>query len=103
MLCNECKMSIYNFYYSKFFLIDLDKEVKEVLLNDKIFKSEYIQIKQKCSFCDGKITNSFKKEKILDYPEILIVLLDGKEFKNFKLENNTYIYYATMVKILYII
>ena len=91
MLCNECKMSIYNFYYSKFFLIDLDKEVKEVLLNDKIFKSEYIQIKQKCSFCNGKITNSFKKEKILDYPEILIVLLDGKEFKNFKLENNTYI------------
>ena len=72
MLFNECKMSIYNFYYSKFFLIDLDKEVKEVLLNDKIFKSEYIQIKQKCSFCDGKITNSFKKEKILDYPEILL-------------------------------
>ena len=27
----------------------------------------------------------------MDYPDILIVLLDGKQFKNFKLENNIYI------------
>jgi len=77
IFCKLCNMSIYNFYYSKFFLIDLDKEEKEVSLNDHIFKSENMQIKQECKFC-GIETNNIKKEIIFDYPEILIVLLDGK-------------------------
>ena len=88
LLCNECCMSMYNFYYSNFFLIDLDKEEKEISLNDHFLKMEDISIYQKCLFCAGKTTNCTKKEKIIDYPEILIVILDGKNFNNFKLENN---------------
>ena len=99
--CNECYMSMYNFYNSKFLLIDLDKEEKEILLNEQIFKSENIQIKKKCSFCAEKTTNCIKKDKIFDYPEILIVLLDGKQFKNFKLENNIYILCNNSQDILY--
>ena len=90
IICQQCNVTNYNFYYSKFFLIDLDKEEKEVSLNEHIFKSENMQIKRECIFCE-KTTNSIKKEIIFDYPEILIVLLDGKKFKNFKLENNNYI------------
>ena len=81
-------MSFYNFYYSKFFLIELDKEKKEISLNEHLFKSEDISTEQKCNFCAGKATNFTKKEKIIDYPEILIVILDGKNFNNFKLKKN---------------
>jgi len=91
LLCNECNMSMYNFYYSKFFLIDLDKEKIEIILNEYFSKIEDISINQKCNFCAGKTTNYTKKEKIIEYPEILIVILDGKNFNNFKLENNMYI------------
>ena len=91
LLCNECNMSMYNFYYSKFFLIDLDKEEKEISLNEHFFKPEDTSTKQNCNFCAGKATICTKKEKIIDYPEILIVILDGKNFNNFKLENNKYI------------
>ena len=93
ILCKECQKTTFYFYYSNFFLIDLDNEENEVLLKDKIFKSQSIQIKEKCNnfICAGKMTDSIKKEKIFDYPEILIVLIEGKRFKNFKLENNIYI------------
>ena len=48
ILCKICKKSIYNFYYSNFFIIDLDNEENEVLLKNKIFKSQETQIKRKC-------------------------------------------------------
>ena len=103
ILCKTCKKRIYNFYYSNFFIIDLNNEENEVLLKNKIFKSQDTQIKQKCNyfFCAGKMTDSIKNEKIYDYPEILIVLIDGKKFKNFKLENNNFIYCNNDQDILY--
>ena len=91
ILCNECGMKMYNFGYSNFFLIDLNKENKEISLNELFYKSEDISTNQKCNFCAGKTTNSIKKEKIFEYPEILIVILDGNQFNNFKLEKNLYI------------
>ena len=87
-LCKECNLNVYNFNYAKFFLIDLDKEKNKISLSDKIFKSEEIISKEKCSFCNGQLRDCIKKEKIFDFPEILIVILDGKTFNNFKLENN---------------
>ena len=101
LFCSGCKMNIYNFYYSNYFLIDLDKEKKEVLLNDKFYASEDIQIKQKCNFCSGKELDCIKNEKIFDYPKILIVLLDGKQFQKFKLKNNIYIFCNNNQDILY--
>jgi hypothetical protein len=91
LLCDECHMSMYNFYYSNFFLVDLDKEEKEISLNEHLFKPEDISTKQKCNFCAGKATSCTKKEKIIDYPEILIIILDGKNFNKFKLEDNMHI------------
>ena len=101
IFCNEYGMNIYNFYYSNFFLIDLDKEEKEILLTDKILSPENIQIKQKFNFYSGKEIDCNKKIKIVDYPEILIVLLDGNQFNKFILENNIYILCNNNQDILY--
>ena len=100
-LCKECNLNTYNFNYAKFFLIDLDKEKNNISLSDKILESEEIQSKEKCSFCTGKLTDCIKKEKIIDYPEILIVILEGKKFNNFTLEYNNEILCNNRLNILY--
>ena len=101
ILCDECSLNVYNFYYAKFILIDLDKEKNKISLSEKILEIEEFKSKEKCSFCSGKLTNSLVKEKIFDYPEILIVLLDGNQFNNFKLENNIEILCNNNIDILY--
>ena len=100
-LCKECNLNTYKFNYAKFFLIDLDKEKNNILLSSKILESEEIHSKEKCSFCTGKLTDCTKREKIFDYPEILIVVLEGKQFNNFKLEYNSEILCNNRLNILY--
>ena len=94
-------MNTYNFNYAKFFLIDLEKEKNNISLNVKILESGETNSKEKCSFCSGKETDCIKREKIFDYPEILIVVLEGKKFNNFKLEYNMEILCNNHLNVLY--
>ena len=86
--CLECSMTTYNFNYIKYILIELDKEATEIKLENKLLSILKNKRKEKCPFCSGRKTNSNIKEKVVIYPEILIVIIEGKRFNNFSLSKN---------------
>jgi hypothetical protein len=43
-----------------------------------------------CNFCNGQITNLTIEKKILDFPEILIVIISLSEVNNFQIKNNLF-------------
>ena len=86
--CTECNITTYNYIYLEFLLIELDKEDKEILLNEKIISKGQQNKREKCSFCGGNITDCIVKEEFLDFPEILVVVIEGKYYHKFKLKNN---------------
>ena len=99
--CSECSMTSYAFNYIKYILIELDKEVKEIKLENKLLSILEEKREEKCLMCSGKKTNSKIKEKVVIYPEILIVIIEGKKFKYFSFTNNIYIFKNNNKDILY--
>ena len=88
--CPVSNMACYNFVFRKFILIELDKEIKDIKLNEKIFLSEEKTEKVvcHCSLCGGRKTDSIMKKKVLNCPEVLIVILEGKNYSIFNMKNN---------------
>ena len=86
--CKKCGMNIFQFYYSKYILI---QNPLNELLSKKIFMPEIENKLDKfCNFCNGQITNLTIEKKILDFPEILIVIISLSEVNNFQIRNNLF-------------
>ena len=86
--CKECGMNTFKFYYSKYILI---QNPLNELLSKKIFMPEIENKLDKfCNFCNGQITNLTIEKKILDFPEILIVIISLSEVNNFQIRNNLF-------------
>ena len=86
-VCHECCMNTYNFNYIKYILIELEKEVKEIKLENKLLSILEEKKIEKCPLC-GRKSNSKIKEKVVIYPEILIVIIE---------------YFKIIIKIFYIL
>ena len=83
-ICN-CGVSNYSYESSIFLYINLDKENKNVLISDKFLNNKK-PINIQCHFCGQKI-NNLNEIKIIIYPRILIVILEGTNYNNFSLKN----------------
>jgi hypothetical protein len=70
-------------------LIDLNKENNEILLKDKIFKTQKINRNDKCKFCSKK-NNKIVEESFIDFPKMLIVYLEGEEINKFSLSKSNF-------------
>ena len=82
--CN-CGVSNYSYESSIFLYINLDKENKNVLISDQLINNKK-PINIQCHFCGQKI-NNLNEIKIIIYPRILIVILEGTNYNNFSLKN----------------
>ena len=81
-----CSLTSYAFNYKKYFSIDLNKENNSVLLSKKILEKEISYGNEKCSFC---FKDNLKSESFLiDFSEILIVILKGYHYEKFSISNN---------------
>jgi len=81
--CN-CGISNYIYEFNIFLNINLDKENKNVLISDKFLNNKK-PINIQCHFCGQKINNQ-NENKIIIYPKILIVILEGTNYNNFSLK-----------------
>ena len=88
--CHKCGMNTYYFNYKKFILM---KNPLQELLFHKVFQPIKIPSKkgQICNFCNGEETEYSIERKIIDYPEILIVIIESNQINNFPLGLNAYI------------
>ena len=82
--CN-CGISNYIYEFNIFLYINLDIENKNVLISDKFLNNKK-PINIQCNFCGQKINNQ-NENKIIIYPMILIVILEGTNYNNFSLKN----------------
>ena len=83
-ICNNCSIPNLNHESIKFLYINLDNENKNVLISDKLIN--YIKpMNIQCNFCGQKV-NSQNEIKIFIYPRILIVILEGNNYKNFSIK-----------------
>ena len=86
--CSDCSLESYNFEYFKYLKINLEQEIKQISLNNKLFSSiSFLDDKKKCSFC-VKCTRSKIEEKIVGFSKIFIVVFEGRNYKYFNLKNN---------------
>ena len=72
--CTSCEKTFHKYKYNKIILLKSIDTKNENLLNEKIFKSEDIQIKEKCKFCNIE-SNIFKSKKNISFPMILIIVI----------------------------
>ena len=88
--CHKCRMNIYKFNYIKYILI---KNPLQELLYQKVFHPIKIPSKKGkiCNFCNGEETEYSIERKIINYPEILIVIIEPYQINNFQLGLNAYI------------
>ena len=86
IICKHCNFKTYKFIYEQFILI---KNPLNELLFQKIFNPEIINKTGKmCSYCSGRITEYTIESKILNFPEIIIILIEPNQVNNFSLEHN---------------
>ena len=86
LYCKKCGVNTFQFHYSKYILIQ--NPLNEFIFQ-KIFQPENEVKKDKsCNFCNGKITNIAIERKILDFPEILIVIISPFQVNNFQIIQN---------------
>ena len=83
-ICN-CGISNYSYESSIFLYINLDKENKNVLISDQLINNKKPKNIQ-CHFCGQKI-NNLNDIKIIKYPKILIVILEGENYSNFSIKS----------------
>ena len=85
----KCNKITYDYDFDKFLLIDLNKENNEILLKDKIFKTQKTNRNDKCKFCSKK-NNKILEESFIDFPKMLIVYLEGEEINKFSLSKSNF-------------
>ncbi len=86
IFCNKCKMKTFECLYDKFILI---KDAQNLVLSQKLFQPE-VQNNQEvmCSFCNWAITSCSIETKILDFPKVLIVIIEPSQINNFQISSN---------------
>ena len=81
--CSFCGTSCYTFKYNKFFYLN---ETLNYNLSEKIFHSNKENKLHYCNFCNGKKTNCFIENKFIDYPEVLIIIIENNQINKFILQ-----------------
>ena len=90
--CKKCGMNTFQFYFKKYIFIQnpYNESIKQ-----KLFNLETETKKDKsCNFCNGQITDITIERKILDLPEILIVIISPYQINNFSISKNKDIKYG---------
>ena len=72
--CTSCGKTFHKYKYKKIILLKSIDTKNENLLNEKIFISKDIQIKEKCKFCQIE-RDCFKSKKNISFPMILIIVI----------------------------
>ena len=83
-VCN-CGISNYSYEHRIFLFINLNEENNNVSISEKFFNYKNPKSMQ-CQFCREKI-NSPNEIKVVIYPIILIVILEGENYNNFSLKS----------------
>ena len=80
--CEKCNLTLFEYKFSKFLMIELEKNENNILIKDKLFeiKKKY----EKCKRCDNNKCNEIKIEEV---PQILIVVIKSKDNKKISLQN----------------
>jgi len=72
--CTSCGKTFHKYKYNRIILLKSIETTNENILNDKIFKSEDIQIEEKCKLCLME-SNCYKSKKYISLPLILIIVI----------------------------
>ena len=84
--CQICETSFFNYKFNKFYY--LNEKLNSKCLSEKIFSPSKESEKTKCNFCNGKETICLIEKKIINYPNVLIVVIDNNQINSFSLQNN---------------
>ena len=86
ILCKKCRMHTFQCKYDNYIYI---QNPLTDLIYQKMFQPKKEQKKGKrCNFCNGQETELSIEEKVLDYPEKLIVIIDQTQVNNFNIGLN---------------
>ena len=72
--CTSCGKTFHKYKYKKIILLKSIDTKNENFLKEKIFKSEDIQIEERCKICQVE-SNCFKSKKNISFPMILIIVI----------------------------
>ena len=86
VFCKKCWMNTFDFYYSKYILIQ--NPLNEFIFQKTFQPEKEVKKDKYCNFCNGQITNIAIERKILDFPEILIVIISPFQVNNFQIIQN---------------
>ena len=81
----------FKYYYSECLVINLDNENKNVLLSDKLINTDKKNEMIKC-YCKIEKSMHSVENRIVDFPKILVVIIEGNKIANFSLKNQYNIY-----------
>ncbi len=89
IFCQFCKVKTYKFKYEKFIKI---KNITNENFNQKIFNPiKEDKFGKFCCYCNGNITQCSIENKFIDFPEILIILIEQNQIisleKNISIAN----------------
>ena len=86
--CKECHVKSYQYKYERFIYIN---EIIQNGLSELIFGSiQEEKLSKLCNFCNGKETKCIIENKIIDYPQVLIVVISKNFINKFSFNNNVY-------------
>ena len=87
--CKECHIKSYQYKYERFIYIN---EIIQNGLSELIFGSiQEEKLSKLCNFCNGKETKCTIENKIIYYPQVLIVVISKNVFNKFSFNNNVYL------------
>jgi len=89
--CLNCGLNVYKFTCFPFISIAKKKKKKKRKIQDIIFEDINRKDKMECNFCSGITTNCNIISKIIDFPKILIIILENDYILEFNLNDNLYI------------
>ena len=83
--CKQCGMNSFVFKYERFIYIN---EIRNNGLSQVIFEANKENTKKECNFCNGKETKCIVENEIIEYPQVLLVIIGKNFINNFSLVNN---------------
>ena len=83
--CKSCSMNNYIFKYERYIYIS---QMPTKDLSELIFGSIQEEKLSKCDFCNGREVRCIIESKIMDYPQVLIVVISKNVVNSFSLQNN---------------